>query len=295
MYGRMPPGEVNKVRRRERPGRFFIRGIYNYCDRWCERCRATKYCMVFEEDEARLRKHEAEGTDPYDWSVVMQDVAENLKEALELLQEWAEEAGVDLSEPSSVLEDTLDEEAREHLLCRTAEQYLDGSRGFLDKLRRILEAEGVDLQERAEFLPSDEDLDALARMHDCYETITWYHMQIAVKIRRSISSLLDSRLSDLQELADRDAVGSAKVAYEGVCRSMAALERVCKWDRSLMDDAIPLLALLSRLREGIDSELPQHQEFIRPGLDTDPEEALALQREEDAQLARPERVKEEQR
>src|SRR5687768_2257063 len=32
----------------------FIPGIYNYCDRWCERCGFTSRCRVFA-DEGKLR------------------------------------------------------------------------------------------------------------------------------------------------------------------------------------------------------------------------------------------------
>jgi len=27
----------------------FISGIYNYCDRWCERCNFTSRCLVYEQ------------------------------------------------------------------------------------------------------------------------------------------------------------------------------------------------------------------------------------------------------
>ena len=30
----------------------FISGIYNYCDRWCERCQFTSRCLVFAQEQA---------------------------------------------------------------------------------------------------------------------------------------------------------------------------------------------------------------------------------------------------
>jgi len=30
----------------------FISGIYNYCDRWCERCVMTARCVVFAMEQA---------------------------------------------------------------------------------------------------------------------------------------------------------------------------------------------------------------------------------------------------
>lgn len=32
----------------------FISGIYNYCDRWCERCPFTSRCMNFALDEEQF-------------------------------------------------------------------------------------------------------------------------------------------------------------------------------------------------------------------------------------------------
>ena len=35
----------------------YISGIYNYCDRWCERCRFTSNCYLFT-TESRISTHE---------------------------------------------------------------------------------------------------------------------------------------------------------------------------------------------------------------------------------------------
>jgi len=64
-----------------------------------------------------------------------------------------------------------------------------------------------------------------------------------------------------------DALGSAKVAYESVVRSMAALQRVYAWDTALEDQVIPLLVDLDWMRRQIEATFPSFQEFKRPGLD----------------------------
>jgi len=64
-----------------------------------------------------------------------------------------------------------------------------------------------------------------------------------------------------------DALGSAKVAYESVVRSMAALQRVFAWDTALEDQVIPLLADLDWMRRQIEATFPGFQDFKRPGLD----------------------------
>ena len=37
----------------------FISGIYNYCDRWCERCRMTQRCFLYYQDSRREAEHRA--------------------------------------------------------------------------------------------------------------------------------------------------------------------------------------------------------------------------------------------
>ena len=35
----------------------FIPGIFNYCDRWCERCPQTARCRLFAMDQENVREH----------------------------------------------------------------------------------------------------------------------------------------------------------------------------------------------------------------------------------------------
>src|SRR6266481_3050097 len=50
----------------------FISGVYNYCDRWCERCPFTSRCAVYEIDH-QFDTPPSDGTDAAFW---VQDVSE---------------------------------------------------------------------------------------------------------------------------------------------------------------------------------------------------------------------------
>jgi hypothetical protein len=71
----------------------------NWCDRICERCPLAKGCLVYRRDQQRRWVHEARREDPNDWKVVMADVADDLRRALEIAQEIAEKDGIDLDAP----------------------------------------------------------------------------------------------------------------------------------------------------------------------------------------------------
>ena len=71
----------------------FIPGIYNYCDRWCERCFFTARCINF----AMIREYSADPaasdiTNEKFW----QSLSEIFKVTREMLEESAEELGRDL-------------------------------------------------------------------------------------------------------------------------------------------------------------------------------------------------------
>lgn len=66
----------------------FIPGIYNWFDRWFERCWFTSRCRVFEKEEIRNKNNPDQD--------VWKSISDNFKETLELLQENAEELGINL-------------------------------------------------------------------------------------------------------------------------------------------------------------------------------------------------------
>src|SRR5260370_32340413 len=101
----------------------FISGIYNYCDRWCERCPFTSRCFLYATERADPDLDDPEAHDINNakfWS----KLESIFKQTHEMIADWAEEAGVDLE--AIDVEDTLAEsgqqrdEAKEHELSLSA-------------------------------------------------------------------------------------------------------------------------------------------------------------------------------
>ena len=82
-----------------------ISGIYNYCDRWCERCPLTSRCLVYateqEDDDS------PESRDIHN-EAFWRKLGSIFQETREMIAEWAREAGIDLTEPDE------EDEARHH-------------------------------------------------------------------------------------------------------------------------------------------------------------------------------------
>jgi hypothetical protein len=75
----------------------FISGIYNYCDRWCERCSLSDRCLI----HAMERTEEA--SDPagrdLDNQKFWDKLQWNFTETLEMVRADAKERGIDLDDP----------------------------------------------------------------------------------------------------------------------------------------------------------------------------------------------------
>src|SRR4051812_22250099 len=71
----------------------FISDIYNYCDRWCERCPLTSRCLVYAteaDDQVSSADHDSTNKDFW------QQLASVLDDTRQIIPNWANEAGVDL-------------------------------------------------------------------------------------------------------------------------------------------------------------------------------------------------------
>src|SRR5574341_771910 len=87
----------------------FISGVYNYCDRWCERCPLTARCLVYATE--REQDTEDPGSRDINNRAFWERVEETFREAREMLEEMMQERGIAL-EPSDP--DTERELARRH-------------------------------------------------------------------------------------------------------------------------------------------------------------------------------------
>src|SRR5210317_2073689 len=70
-----------------------ISGIYNYCDRWCERCPFTSRCMNYALGKDEFNSPESKDmTNQAFWD----NLHDIFKATLEMVKESAEEMGIDL-------------------------------------------------------------------------------------------------------------------------------------------------------------------------------------------------------
>lgn len=240
-----------------------ISGIYNYCDRWCEKCQFTSRCLLYatEQEDPDDSPESRDIQNKAFWD----KLGRVFQETKEMLTEWAEEAGVDLTQVDEEAfknnERRLDRASR-HRLSSAGKKYAADVTEWFKGLDEMVPAV-------RDLPPNQEELEQSQQFEDAADVIHWYQYQIAVKSIRALSSRSDELEEMDAELADypRDSDGSAKVALVGIDRSISAwrLMQLAVPERS--ESIVPLLLQLERLRRRVEKEFPNARAFIRPGFD----------------------------
>jgi hypothetical protein len=227
----------------------FIKGIYNYCDRWCERCAYTSRCLLFAGEE-RAR----DTADPEEASDFWKQLESTLQSAQELIVSIMEERDIDPAElesaPSRPIRDRQNPLSGE--LSRAVREYQKLTQSWLEK-------------HTEEVAPAFDDEPA-DDWEAAIQVISWYRFQIGAKLHRGLQGRLDFE-EEQEEAAMDDANGSIKVALIGIDRSRAAwtlLNRIYPHSSEVICE---ILLRLDRLRRKVESEFPEARSFQRPGFD----------------------------
>jgi hypothetical protein len=247
----------------------FISGVYNYCDRWCERCPLTSRCLVYATEQ------EQDAEDPASRDIHNQAFWKRMedifREANEMLDELMKEHGIELDQAdldAARERERQRQDEQNHPCAVAASQYAKAVEHWVRDASPRLQERGETLTQHLRMgLPgADPEADA-RRLVDATEIIRWYQHQIAVKIMRAASWAGEEGEIDFQS-GHSDADGSAKVALIGMDRSLAAWSELLRQIPDDEDRILPLLAALGRLRRDVEAAFPGARAFIRPGFDT---------------------------
>jgi len=244
-----------------------IPGIYNYCDRWCERCSFTSRCAVYEKT-SNLSPEQSDMQNQAFW----ENISTSFSEALSLLEQAAKEEGIDLEQLNDEEWETYKKQeaagrakAKDHPIIKHSREYGIRTMAVLEK--------NESLKQKAEEIILQADLGikniqhAKAELHDitdCLEVIQWYVFQIQVKFMRALP-MMPGEADD--ENFKNDSNGSAKVALIAVDRCINAWQKIFAILPAAEDEIVPLLALLQKIRRIGEATFPDARNFIRVGLD----------------------------
>jgi hypothetical protein len=243
-----------------------ISGIYNYCDRWCERCTFTSRCAVFE-SEQNLSPEENDISNKAFWDNISNAFAQAMIE----MKKAAAIHGINLDEVDTEEMKAYDAkikkgraEMKEHPLIKYSAEYMMAARTLL-KTNNAFKEKGEEEVQMIELGLKDatETKNTFANLSDNLEIIQWYLIQIQVKFMRALPSVDDDADFDLSD----DSNGSAKVALIATDRCLVAWQNIIQLMPEFQDEVIPLLALLQKIKKLGLVTFPDAMAFIRPGLD----------------------------
>jgi hypothetical protein len=232
-----------------------IPGIYNYCDRWCERCPQTSRCLNFTLSESEFSDPE---TKDISNEAFWRKLSETFTATLELLREEGKKWGIELEN----LDSGGDTEGRRlndatvenHVICRGAKGYGKMAEDWLKERERFFFG-------KAAF--TEEGVGA----EEALEVIRWYQYFIAAKVARAIRGKIEEE-EERDEEFPSDADGSAKIALIAMDRSIGAWAVISRHFKLYAESVFEIISFLDLLRQGVEATFPKARSFIRPGFDT---------------------------
>jgi hypothetical protein len=223
-----------------------ISGIFNWCDRWCERCRHTNHCTLYQIEPRWTSDSTAE---------FFKSLSMLFDITMDLLKEHAEEMGLDFH----ALQETdieSDLEKKKYAIRNDdgllfAKQYGKQVKKWLDSLSGK-EPFGMEIRLQDPM------------MMDCLEVIQWFQHFFEVKIARA---LISQKEEEEEHLNAYDSLGNAKVVLVSLERNIGAWGFMLQKFKEDEDTVLEILVGLQKLCRQVEQTFPEARNFIRPGLD----------------------------
>jgi hypothetical protein len=245
----------------------FISGIYNYCDRWCERCNFTSKCLNYATaGRDNLTPEEQDFTNEAFW-VKMGEIFSLTRE---LIEDSARELGIDPEEidPEDIEnEERCFDEACGHALTQMAEDYSSKAKIWLENSSKLLNEKEIEFFDRVSLGIETDKIDGEASsIRDALDVIMYYLFFIQAKVIRALHGKIEGVPEEI-EYMPKDSDGSAKVAIISIERTMSAWAVLLQIFTKEEDFILSILAHLKRLHNRMLDEFPDAMAFVRPGFD----------------------------
>lgn len=223
----------------------YIEGIFNYCDRWCEKCTFTSRCLNYQMNDeyfGDLKEKDINNEEFWQrFSKIWLDMMNKIEADLEKM-------GFDLSQLDDVEVPELNTD--DQFLVQIAHKYGTLVTDWFEKPYYTSEkaAQNFELNK--------------SEIKQLIDIIFWYQHFIEVKIRRAflgIGSHDDTVCYDLN--------GSAKVALIAIDRSLGAWGHLLKYFPEKEKTILELIYNLQKILSVTEKTFPNARKFIRPGFD----------------------------
>ncbi len=258
-----------------------IPGIYNYCDRWCERCKFTSQCLLFT-NESKITTHQLLNNGELPNLNDIFDVEDEKGNDDDLSFEDFDdddddfEFGDNEEDDDPFLNDLpeyddkqyeeekkqRDEAVKQNILVRLSDEYFNKAHSLLGIVEEKYKLHSI--------VKDNEENKLILTLYENYQVVEWFHMFIFVKIRRALSGKwrYDKEADEeMKEFETYDMNGTAKIALIAVEDSIKALNKLFDSAYEFKNEISALLVIAGKLLNEMEKEFPDCRKFVRPGLD----------------------------
>jgi hypothetical protein len=236
----------------------YIAGIYNYCDRWCEKCKFTSHCLLYTNESKIVTQEILKPGESLDIEKIFDMNFDNYQDELqdEIFRNSSED-----NEPADDEKDD-DTEINNHPLSVIADEFFLGSHLLIKRM-----------DERYNFyaLANKRRVDPLFnKLFEEFEIFVWFHSLIVAKVKRAVSGkieMLKDNDEDMICIREYDMNGSAKISIIALEKTIKALNKLFDRMPEFKDEISSLLVLAGELLNMTEGEFPGFNDFIRPGFD----------------------------
>lgn len=244
----------------------FLDGIYNYCDRWCEKCIYTERCATYSMSEKYFPNNNLL-SNPKEFFEQLRKIFEETKNMLEeKLEEFSIEEipQEDLLE-AELIQKSIDERIETNPLVLEARKYADLVHYWFDENSEILKRKEKEFNSKARLGLLGYNLNDAQLLNEVFEVIHFYRFFITAKVMRAFRDKYEIELDALD--AEEDMLTSAKLFLLAITRSIAAWQILYDFLPEVEKSIFDLLLLLDRIRIKLQEIFPKAWEFKRPYFD----------------------------
>lgn len=253
----------------------FIPGVYNYCDRWCERCDFTEVCRTFSMEKEFEKIYQKRKKKAEDLGVSVDELDDEVEDELwEEFDKDMEDADDEDGEPigESFFENidfdidpdeyedprkdffSPENKAERHPLTLLVDKFMDDSHEWIEAQYELVEGNFTKFVALGD---TDELMEA-------FEVIMRYHYFVPIKLRRALHGYFEQHDDDFESY---DMNGTAKVMLIAIDDSIAALKVLKRFFKDKKEIIDKLTVQLSEILIEVEKLFPDARAFIRPGLD----------------------------
>jgi hypothetical protein len=246
-----------------------IVGIFNHCDRWCERCLFSDRCFQYQTQPSTTDlENEEKSLERF-----LDDTARDFRRAFELVARRMPQLAfppLSANAPMTLgpAGEARDARARSDPLVRAAGAYRGLVRAWFDTERHALLSRAEDLVARADRAEGAALVTEAVQVKQALEIVEHDRWLIEPELARAVCGREweGAPGGPEHDAVQTDSNGCAKVALISIDRSEAAWRLLAAWMNGSATAAV-VAATLAQLRLDVEAAFPHARRFARPGFD----------------------------